>query len=294
MPDVYIFEPADACVMCGSTDQRPLGRRLNGHQGLRPRRVVGITTTVVRCCSCGLIYSNPRPVPQTIGQHYDRSPEEYWQPRYFEYDEGAFRYDADHFQHLWKGTHTPRALDVGAGVGNSMRALERRGFDAFGVEPSPAFRDRGIANGIDRERLQLAAVEDAEYAPNSFDFVIFSAVLEHLHDPAVALARAFGWLAPGGLILIEVPSAKWLLARLLNLANRARRLDYVTNLSPMHPPYHLYEFTLDSFAAYKVVEHRVEVCDTFLPGVAGSVARRVMAATGTGMELVVWLAGSHH
>ena len=69
-------------------------------------------------------------------------------------------------------------------------------------------------------------------------------MLEHLQDPAAALTRALGWLAPSGLIHVEVPSAKWLLGRLLNLATRGLGMDYVTNLSPMHPPYHLYEFTL--------------------------------------------------
>jgi SAM-dependent methyltransferase len=291
----YRFEPVTACVMCGSAEARTLGRRLNGHQGLRPRRAVGVATTVVQCRACGLIYANPRPVPETLAQHYDRPPEEYWQARYFEDETGYFGSNADRFRHLWDGNGVPRALDIGAGLGKAMAALERQGFDAFGIEPSAEFHDRAIANGIDPDRLQLAAVEDAEYEPNTFDFVIFGAVLEHLHDPATALARAVVWLAPGGLILIEVPSASWLLSRLLNLANRARGLDYVTNLSPMHPPYHLYEFTLDSFerharrAAYEVVDHRFYPCDTFLPSPADAFAAHVMAATDTGMQLEVWL-----
>lgn len=291
----YRFEPVTACVMCGSAEARTLGRRLNGHQGLRPRRAVGVATTVVQCRTCGLIYANPRPVPQTLAQHYDRPPEAYWQETYFREEADYFGSVADRFRHLWEGNGVPRALDIGAGLGKAMAALARHGFDAFGFEPSAKFHDRAIANGIDPERLQLAALEDAVYEPRIFDFVAFGAVLEHLHDPAAALTRALGWLAPGGLIFIEVPSAKWLLARLLNLANRARGLDYVTNLSPMHPPYHLYEFTLDSFerhgrrAAYEVVDHRFYPCDTFLPSRADAFARRVMSATDTGMQLEVWL-----
>jgi len=86
-----------------------------------------------------------------------------------------------------------------------------------------------------------------------------------------------------------------LVARLLNLAYRVRGLDYVTNLSPMHPPYHLYEFTLESFVqhgrrtSYSVVDHRFYVCETFLPRVVDRLANRVMTATNTGMQLEVWL-----
>jgi SAM-dependent methyltransferase len=292
----YRFEPVASCLMCGAQEAKTLGRRLNAHQGLRPRRAVGIATTVVRCRRCGLIYANPRPVPASLAQHYERPPEEYWQPQRIRSDSpDYFRFQADRFLELWSGTGHPRVLDVGAGVGNAMSALQRRGFDAFGLEPSAAFRERAIANGIDPNRLQLASVEASEYESGSFDFVTFSAVLEHLQDPADALAKAIRWLAPGGLIHVEVPSANWLLARLFNFASRAQGLDYVTHLSPMHPPYHLYEFTLDSFiqhgrrTTYAVIEHRFYPCMTYLPWPAHRLATHVMAASDTGMQLEVWL-----
>jgi SAM-dependent methyltransferase len=281
--------------MCGSAEARVLGRRLNGHQGLRPRRFIGVATTVAQCRTCGLIYANPRPVPEAVANHYDRLPEEYWQAGYFEDQADYCASQAHRFSALWDGNDIPRALDIGAGVGKAMAALERLGFDTFGIEPSAAFRGRAIANGVDPDRLQLAAVEDAQYEPGTFDFVSFASVLEHLHDPAAALTRALEWLAPGGLIHVEVPSAKWLLGRLLNLAHRGRGVDNVTNLSPMHPPYHLYEFTPCSFerhaqrASYEVVDHRFYPCHMFLPPLADALASRLMAATDTGMQLEVWL-----
>lgn len=291
----YRFERVAACAMCGHTEARTLGRRLNGHQGLRPHRAVGIATTVVQCRGCGLIYANPRPVPQTLAHHYGRPPEQYWRASYFEDDPGYFDDHAETFRRLWDGTGLARALDLGAGLGKAMAALERHGFDTLGLEPSVEFYDRAVANGIDRGRLQLATIEDADYEPGAFDFVNFGAVLEHVHDPATALTRAFRWLAPGGLILVDVPSASWLIGRLLNLVHRALRQDYVTNLSPMHSPFHLYEFTLDSFerhgrrAAYEVVEHRFVPSETFLPFPADALAARIMTRTGTGMQLEVWL-----
>jgi hypothetical protein len=93
----------------------------------------------------------------------------------------------------------------------------------------------------------------------------------------------------------EVPSSDWLTSRLVNLAYRAQGLDYVTNLSPMHPPFHLYEFTPRSFEAHAQRNgHTVALvqpmagADTFLPG-PDRLWRRLMLRTGTGMQLGVWL-----
>jgi len=222
-------------------------------------------------------------------------PEDYWRPHQLESDASYFVAEVQRFRSMWQGTRTPRALDVGAGLGKAMKALDDQGFDTYGLEPSASFRDLAVSRGIAEDRIKLAALEDAEYDPQTFDFVTFGAVLEHLHDPAIAIERALGWLAAGGLVQLEVPSSRWLIARLLNGLYRAQGLDYVTNLSPMHPPYHLYEFTVKSFeehskrAGYEVAYHRYYAGETFLPSFADVAAQRLMDATRTGMQLEVWL-----
>lgn len=278
--------------MCGSANHRILGKRLNGHQGLRPRSASGISVSVERCLDCGLIYPNPMPVPDDLGQHYDVDPSAYWKDARFELD-GYFEGQISTFRELWAGDD-PSALDIGAGLGRCMAALARAGFDATGIEPSPSFHAAAIENGVAPTRLLLAPVEEAEFA-RGFDFVTFGAVLEHLRDPAAAIERAIRWTAPGGLIHIEVPSARWLTAQLAWWAYRLQGLDYVPFLSPMHPPYHLYEFTLDAFErlgerlGYTVCRHQIHVAETFLPGIVSRLGAAVMSRTGTGMQLEVWL-----
>jgi SAM-dependent methyltransferase len=289
----FEFVDAPRCVMCGGERARVLGRRLSRHQGLRPRRLTGVATTVVRCSRCGLVYCDPRPVPDDPAALYDLAPEHYWRDP----SPGgeAFGDEIARFTELWGGTGAPRALDVGAGTGRAMTALERAGFAVHGLEPSPAFRSRAIEQGVPARRLKLGTVETADYEPATFDLITFGAVLEHLHDPAAALSRALPWLAPGGLIHAEVPSARWLLGRALNAAYRFGGTDNVTNLSPMHVPYHLYEFTPDSFArhgdraGYEIASTRVYVGDTYLPDPLSRAATRLMERTGTGMQLQVWL-----
>ena len=281
--------------MCQAERSETLGRRLKGHQGLRPVRQRGITVSVARCLACGLIYSDPQPIPIDTAQHYEVTPADYWRSEYFTDEPGYFDGQIATFRKLWTGGGQPAALDIGAGIGKAMNALQRAGFEATGIEVSAPFRTAALTNGIDPDRLQLSSVEDADLPTATFDLVTFGAVLEHLHDPAGAIERSLAWTAPAGLIHIEVPSARWLTSRLLRLAYQFQGLDYVPHLSPMHTPYHLYEFTLDAFtehgrrAGYVVEFHTVYVAQTYLPRLLKAPATRYMRRTNTGMQLEVWL-----
>jgi hypothetical protein len=123
-------------------------------------------------------------------------------------------------------------------------------------------------------------------------------VLEHLYHPAAAIERALSWLAPGGLIHIDVPSSSHLLARFLNLYFRLAGTSYVTHLSPMHPPFHLYEFGLESFAAhgrrrgYRIVRHEFHENGVYflpIPRLLHRPLSHWMRRTDRGMMLTVWL-----
>jgi SAM-dependent methyltransferase len=299
-PFTYTFQPQARCNMCAAPvadSAETLGKRLGRHQGIRPRNRTGVTTTIQRCKSCGLVFSNPTPVPQDIGQHYDIPVESYW-TRDLTVADAYFSPQIELFRELWKqtGDRVATALDVGARVGRAMASLERAGFDVAGLEPSAPFREVAVdRNGIPPDRLSLASVEEADYPDGAFDLVTFGAVVEHLLDPAACLERALGWTRPGGLIHVEVPSSDWLMARMLDLAYRVQGLDYTTHLSPMHSPFHLYEFTLVSFerhaerAGYEVASHRRLVGDLYAPARLRRPLAKAMSKSGTGMQLEVWL-----
>lgn len=296
MERAYRFVEMPMCNMCGSRESRMLGRRLDKHQGPRPTSQRGVTVSIVRCRDCGLIYPDPLPLPLNIGQHYDIEPSEYWTSEISRDATEHFDYEIARFRSLWRGTDEhPRALDIGAGLGKAMKALGDAGFKVMGIEPSSTFHSRAVASGISSEQLQLASIEDAALPRYAFDFVNFSAVLEHLYDPAGAIEQALIWTSQGGLIHFEVPSARWLTSRLAHLFYRLQGLDYVPFVSPMHPPYHLYEFTLEAFVAhgrragYFIRDHRVHVSSPYLPRPLANAAKLYMQRTGTGMQLEVWL-----
>jgi len=295
---VYTFQPSAGCVMCGATSSSHsvLGRRLNTSQGKAPWKKKGIAVSVVKCNQCGLISSDPMAIPESIQDHYGVAPDAYWKEEYFALKEDYFSLEINRLNQLRSIAPGMKALDIGAGVGKCMIALERAGFETYGCEPSSTFHRFALEKmKIDPSRLLCASLEEAEYPTESFDFITFGVVLEHLYRPGAGIEKALRWLRPGGLIHIEVPSSRWLIHRLVNAYYRMRGTDYVANLSPMHQPFHLYEFSLESFqahgrkAGYEVAFHEQYVCDTYMPHWMDRILRPIMRSTNTGMQLCVWL-----
>ncbi len=294
----YSFIPVVLCNMCGapSSEHRVLGKRLNGHQGMRPKRKRGVTTTVVKCNACGLVFADPQPVPADLQDHYGVPPEAYWKAEYFTVSPDYFSQAIDRFKQLVPFEPGMMALDIGAGLGKAMIAMERAGFEVHGFEPSGPFHDQAIKRmGIDPQRLRLGDMGSIQYDQGSFDMITFGAVLEHLYDPSASILKAMHWLRPGGLIHIEVPSADWLINRIINAGYRLQGLDYVGNISPMHTPFHLFEFTLRSFQAngrmlgYEIAHHEYYVCQTYMPRMFDPLLKWYMGSTDKGMQLSLWL-----
>lgn len=284
--------------MCTNTsdNSKILGKRLNQSQGRNPKKKTGITTSVVKCKKCGLIYSNPQPIPNSIQDHYGVPPENYWTDNYFTISDDYFQQEIKTLQNLKPFSNNQKVLDIGAGLGKCMIALEKNNYDVYGFEPSEPFYTRAINKmGISKDKLQLSSIEDINYPDDYFDFITFGAVLEHLYDPDSCLKKVLRWLKPNGIIHIEVPSSDWLISKILNLYYRIIGTDYVTNISPMHSPFHLYEFGLKSFQyngeinGYKIIKYEYYPCSTFMPKFLDSPLKWYMKKTNKGMQLAVWL-----
>lgn len=94
-----------------------------------------------------------------------------------------------------------RVLDAGAGSGRLVAALAAQGYDAEGIDTAP----RG-------ENVRRASI--LEYAAEDRDAVVMWHALEHMAEPRAVVARAAGWLRPGGVLLIGVPNVASLQARI--------------------------------------------------------------------------------
>ncbi|MFL5865563.1 MAG: class I SAM-dependent methyltransferase [Thermoleophilaceae bacterium] len=104
-------------------------------------------------------------------------------------------------------------VDLGCWVGFLVSEADRRGWEAWGVEPS------GFAaeHARDREGLRVlhGTLDGAELPEHHFDAVVLGDVIEHLPDPGGALRRIRQLLVPGGVVYLALPDAGSRVARLL-------------------------------------------------------------------------------
>lgn len=95
-------------------------------------------------------------------------------------------------------------LDIGCGRGILMEDACARGWKVTGVEPARCVAEEGIRErGLD---IRVGTLEESGLTAASFDAVIFSHSLEHLHDPAGTMREAAGLMKPGGWMYIETPN----------------------------------------------------------------------------------------
>jgi 2-polyprenyl-3-methyl-5-hydroxy-6-metoxy-1,4-benzoquinol methylase len=97
-----------------------------------------------------------------------------------------------------------RALDIGIGAGTYAGTLARLGWKVTGVEFDPVTAE----NTARRYQLKIfcGTLEDAQFEPNSFDFISMFHVIEHLPDPVATLRECYRVLKPGALMMVATPN----------------------------------------------------------------------------------------
>ena len=190
---------------------------------------------LARCGRCGLLHQNPRVRADALADCYpDDYPRHTPEPElssrlrrrpqavgwllarrlgYRHLAAGAVRWSDQVYARLfcarilgpfppWLGAG--RLLDVGCGSGRFLRQMKAVGWDVTGIEVDAAAvaRARSVTSAI-----VVGDVGQLELAPQQFDCITVLHVLEHLPDPLGVLSKLLGWLAPGGLLIVEVPNA---------------------------------------------------------------------------------------
>ena len=105
-----------------------------------------------------------------------------------------------------------RVLDVGCGSGALLSRFAGRAGYRAGVELSPMAA--GAARLVADRVVNLPVTAPLPFPPDSFDVVVCADVLEHLAEPAAALASVAAFCRPGGVVVISVPNVAYWQARL--------------------------------------------------------------------------------
>ncbi|MFT5443804.1 MAG: SAM-dependent methyltransferase [Myxococcota bacterium] len=201
--------------------------------------------SMLECRKCGLDYLNPQPIWEELEPYYREDYDAYADdddpvhgPSEDEWLEQARQTGKLRHVEIERGT---RLLDVGCATGRFLRAAEKLGATAKGVEPSPLAAKAAKDAGVD---LFHGTVEQylASGPTERFDIITLSHVLEHVSDPVATLTTCKKLLADGGIIWIAVPN------RLHPFYERLGWRWHGTDL-----PYHLLHFTPGSLS--KAGEH---------------------------------------
>lgn len=104
-------------------------------------------------------------------------------------------------------------LDVGCGFGSLSEVIQqKKGYATYGIEineEAVSIARKRITKVIQADLTDIETI-NSKISKTKFDYIIFSDVLEHLHDPRTVLRAYIDFLKKGGVVLISVPNvAVW-------------------------------------------------------------------------------------
>jgi SAM-dependent methyltransferase len=125
-------------------------------------------------------------------------------------------------------------LEVGSGFGYTRNAAESRGLKSAGVDVNPeAARAAKQLYGFETLVCRLGeALASGALQAGVWELVLYQFVLEHLADPAAELVHARRALAPGGRLVLVVPSMSSFELDVFGASYRSLRGDHLHLFSP--------------------------------------------------------------
>lgn len=259
----WSLESVDACPVCGARERQVLYRDLTD----RLHQSSSACWSLYACARCRSAFLDPRPTPESIhlayaSYHTHQAPADptfvgfhrfqhalangYRNWRYGSRNEPALalgiplallsierrsRFDRG-FRYLPRAHAGARVLDVGFGNGAFMETAASAGWQVAGADFDPKVIRRVADLGFE---VRQGGIEVFADQPRSFDAITMAHVIEHLHRPLEALARAFELLRPGGRLYLDTP----------NIASLGHRW-FGADWRGLEPPRHLVLFNWSS------------------------------------------------
>jgi 2-polyprenyl-3-methyl-5-hydroxy-6-metoxy-1,4-benzoquinol methylase len=176
--------------------------------------------------SCGLIWLDPMPLEEDIGNAYNSYHTHQQVVRrglgkgLAESVEGMLRRtynlvllmtpisrEREQLESMYVGSLPPgKVLDVGCGSGNRLARFRSLGWDAQGQEVDPAAAAE--AQRVSGASVHLGPLEEAGFQEASFDAITMNHVIEHVYDPVRLLQECRRLLRRGGTLVTITPNAQ--------------------------------------------------------------------------------------
>ncbi len=171
--------------------------------------------SVVKCRSCGLMRTDPRPTPDTIGFYYPDSYGPYKQTRIQSAQikpaglvrlllrpiaSKIFNFNMTTLPIMKPG----RMLEIGCASGSFLYSMADQGWQVQGIEFSEKVAQTASKLGFE---VYAGSLESAPTPDEPFDLIVGWMVVEHLHDPIGCLKKLREWAKPSAALVISVPNS---------------------------------------------------------------------------------------
>lgn len=245
------------CESCGSNDFTTLYAAkdyYNKREGI---------FMVVKCNTCDLVYTNPRPIKKHMPYFYPDNAE-YFKPilhhnsnklrskmrelllhHYYDYfpERNNSRLvkiillpvyiitaRSMQIQGIPKFTRNGKLLDVGCSYGRFIHELKKLGWAVYGIEPNKKVSEFGMKNLC--LNIICADIDDYLIPKDRFDVITMMMVLEHIHHPKSVLIKVRNALKKDGTLILSIPDFSGIESRI-----------YKKYARTLHLPMHLTHFT---------------------------------------------------
>lgn len=209
------------------------------------RKLPGIFS-VVKSKKSGLIRTNPRPTPETIGFYYPEDYSPYQGTKVIDKEKdipkswfrakiiNIFEFNTNRLPNQKPG----RMLEIGCASGSFMLEMTKKGWEVEGIEFSEFAAKNAQKLGL---KVHIGSLEEAPKPDKLYNLVVGWMVLEHLHEPVKALEKLHKWTTKDAWAVFSIPNAGSLEFKIF------KDHWYATQL-----PTHLYHFTPQTIS--KVLE----------------------------------------
>lgn len=227
------LERVERCPICGEVDRTLL------YDGLRDDVMFCAAGywTLYRCNACEVAFLDPRPTAATISLAYSNyhthNNIERQTSSWFSVTKKAIKngYINDKYRcnltpsvkigkvivplllqsnrinesirHIPAMVDPGRLADIGCGNGQFLHDAIQLGWECYGLDFDPLAVEAARKTGAN---VALGGFPDTELPSCYFNMVTLSHVIEHVHDPLLALKEIYRILKPGGLLWIATPN----------------------------------------------------------------------------------------
>lgn len=183
---------------------------------------IGKGDLALYCCSvCGLIYTHPLPTDNYLSKYY----QDYDSigKKYLYYKDAANYENTNYGRKLKKKIkklinnysflQNKKVLDLGSGAGIFSDILQKNGCYVQGVEISKVAAEFSNKNfGL---KTLIGSVDFVDLPHGEYEAIFMWDLLEHLANQKGVIKKTFNWLLPGGLLIIETPSSRALINKII-------------------------------------------------------------------------------